>query len=127
MKYRISIFPSKEIQDTANSYRKRYDPKYALIPPHITLKAAFEADKVKIKELITELRNIAAKTKPFQINIHKVSTFAPVTNTIYFKVEPIQELTDLFEKMHSGKFPTESEHAFATYYNCTEIVRWRIL
>ena len=44
MRYGIAIFPSKEIQDEANSYRKRYDPHYPLIPPHITLKDAFEAD-----------------------------------------------------------------------------------
>lgn len=115
MKYGIAIFPSKEIQDLANSYRKRYDPKYALIPPHITLKEAFEADTEKIKELVTELKHIANETKPFKININKVSTFAPVTNTIYLKIEPIQELNDLFQKMHSGKFPQESEHSFVPH------------
>src|SRR5690625_89831 len=115
MKYGIAIFPSKEIQDAANSYRKRYDPKYALIPPHLTLKEAFEVDHQTIKELVIELKRIANETKPFKININKVSSFAPVTNTLYFKIEPIQELTDLFNKMHSGKFPKESEHAFVPH------------
>src|SRR5699024_5327838 len=41
MKYGVAIFPSKEIQDEVNAYRKRYDPKYSQIPPHITIKAAF--------------------------------------------------------------------------------------
>lgn len=115
MNYRISIFPSKEIQDEANAFRKRYDSKYAFIPPHITLKAKFQADKPKIKELIHELERIAKKTKPFDINIHKIGTFAPVTNTIYFKVEPIPELIKLFEDMHSGKFPKESEYPFVPH------------
>lgn len=35
MKYGIAIFPGKDLQDLANSLRKRYDPKYALIP-HIS-------------------------------------------------------------------------------------------
>ena len=88
MKYGIVIFPSKPIQDEANTYRKRYDSHYALIPPHITLKTGFDADDETISELIIELKKIANATEPFTININKVSTFAPVTNTIYFKVEP---------------------------------------
>ncbi|EPR29472.1 2'-5' RNA ligase [Geobacillus sp. WSUCF1] len=50
MKYGIVIFPPKRIQDFANSYRKRYDSHYALIPPHITLKYPFEADEEQIKK-----------------------------------------------------------------------------
>ena len=45
MKYAISIFPSKKLQDIANSYRKRFDKKYSLIPPHITLKKTFDASE----------------------------------------------------------------------------------
>ena len=43
MKVGVVIFPSKKLQDLANSYRKRYDPHYALIPPHLTLKASFDS------------------------------------------------------------------------------------
>lgn len=115
MKYGIAIFPSKEIQDEANGYRKRYDPEYTLVPPHITLKSAFEMD-VPLRNTVTEeLRRIAKETKPFTINISKVSTFAPVTNTIYFKVEPIPELITLHEKMHSGKFPSDREFSFVPH------------
>lgn len=115
MNYRISIFPSKEIQDKANAYRKRYDSKYALIPPHITLKAEFRANQNRINELIAELNRIAQKANPFTLNIHKIGTFAPVTNTIYFKVEPVPELMHLFEEMHSGKFPKEIEYPFVPH------------
>lgn len=113
--YGIALFPSKEIQDEANSYRKRYDPHYALIPPHITIKEAFEADDETIDTLVTELKHIANETEPFTININKVSTFAPVTNTIYLKVEPIQELIDLYEKMQQGKFPKNEEYNFVPH------------
>ncbi|WP_088049792.1 YjcG family protein [Virgibacillus dakarensis] len=115
MKYGIVVFPSKPIQDEVNSYRKRYDPHYALIPPHLTLKEAFEADDDELETLITELKIIANETEPFKININKVSTFAPVTNTIYLKVEPIQELIDLHEKMQSGKFPKNEEYSFVPH------------
>lgn len=112
MKYGIVIFPSKEIQDEANALRKRYDPRYTAIPPHITLKYYFEMDLALREKIVTELKKIANETKPFTININKVSSFAPVTNAIYFKVEPIPELTTLNEKMHSGIFPSDREHAF---------------
>ncbi len=115
MNYGIAIFPSKEIQDEANSFRKRYDPNYALIPPHLTLKEPFQAEQEKINELIVELKNIANQMEPFSIDIKKVSSFAPVTNTIYLKVEPCQELSHLVENMYSGKFPKEMRHPFVPH------------
>ncbi len=45
MKFGVAMFPSKELQDKVNQYRKRYDAHYALIPPHITIKDGFEADE----------------------------------------------------------------------------------
>lgn len=115
MRYGIAIFPSKRVQDEANSYRKRYDPHYALIPPHITLKEAFETDDTTIDMLVNDLKYIANDTKPFTINIKKVSSFVPVTNTIYLKVEPNKELQDLYEKMHSGNFPQNAQHPFVPH------------
>lgn len=114
-KYGIGIFPSKPVQDDINSYRKRYDPHYAQIPPHLTLKEAFEADDETIYELVTELKHIANDTDPFKLRINKVSTFAPVTNTIYLKVEQTQQLLDLFEKMQQGKFPKNMEYNFVPH------------
>lgn len=123
MKYGIVIFPSKPIQDEANTYRKRYDSHYALIPPHITLKTGFDADDETISELIIELKKIANATEPFTININKVSTFAPVTNTIYFKVEPNQALIDLQEKVHKGKFSNNMEHPFVPHITIAQDLR----
>jgi 2'-5' RNA ligase len=115
MKYGIAMFPSKKIQDEANSYRKRYDPHYPLIPPHITLKEAFEADDEMIEELIPELKRIANETDPIVLQINKVSSFVPVTNTIYLKVEPNDKLTTLYEKLHEGKFPQNKKYAFVPH------------
>lgn len=115
MNYGIAIFPSKEIQDKANSFRKRYDPHYSLIPPHITLKESFTSNNEEIQEVILELKRIANETKPFVIQINKVSTFAPVTNTIYYKVEPIQELMELQQKLHEGKFTNNMSHPFVPH------------
>lgn len=115
MKYGIVIFPSKEIQDEANALRKRYDPRYTRIPPHITLKSAFTLDNAKRDRMIQELKSIANEIEPFTIQITKVSSFAPVTNTIYFKVESTPELNLLYDRMHAGHFPENDDHAFVPH------------
>ncbi|QDP42118.1 YjcG family protein [Radiobacillus deserti] len=116
MKYGIAIFPSKKIQDEANSFRKRYDPHYALIPPHVTLKEPFELEEDQINDLIQELKEIAKHTSPFKLEIKKVSSFSPVTNTIYLKVEPVPELMKLNERLHSGNvLPQEQTYSFVPH------------
>lgn len=104
MRYGVVVFPSKKLQDLANSYRKRYDPHYELITPHMTLKDAFEADETEIKEKIEEIAKIAKRHKPFTLHTTRVSTFAPLTNTLYFKVDPNPEILAIHEDLHSDFF-----------------------
>ncbi|MFD2639918.1 YjcG family protein [Piscibacillus salipiscarius] len=120
LNYGIAVFPSKEIQDIANSYRKRYDPRYNKIPPHITLKERFEATPDEIKDITSELDRIAAETNPFDIEIKKVSSFSPVTNTVYLKVEPNDTLTSLNQKMNEGKFPVSQQFAFVPHITISQ-------
>lgn len=115
MNYAVVIFPSKKIQDEANAYRKRYDSKYTLIPPHIKLKAPFPLDEAKRGNLSKELSKIAKQVEPFPITISKVRSFVPVTYTIFFKVEPNESLTKLNDFMYSEPFPTERTHPFVPH------------
>jgi 2'-5' RNA ligase len=115
MKFGVAIFPSKEVQDLANSYRKRYDPAYAYIPPHITIKERFDFEEKDLDILVSELNQIANDTKPFPLIINKVSSFYPVTNTIYLKVEPVEELMALNEKMYTGNLKQERKYAFVPH------------
>lgn len=115
MRYGIAIFPSREIQNEANQYRKRYDPSYALIPPHITLRDSFQVDEEMLEDMISQLKHIANEVEPFTIEVKKVSTFAPVTNTIYFKIEPHETLTSLHEKMHEDFFTDHPKHSFVPH------------
>ncbi|MEH7223907.1 YjcG family protein [Bacillus sp. JJ1566] len=115
MKYGIVIFPSKKLQDTANSYRKRYDPHYALIPPHITVKNVFEASDDEIKDITTELEAVSKLVEPFKLEVMKVSSFSPVNNVIYLKVNPNEELQKLHKELHSGYFAGEPEYAFVPH------------
>lgn len=115
MKFGIGIFPSKKIQDLANSYRKRYDPHYALIPPHLTLKDAFEESEEKITDITNTLQKIAAETNPFQLKINKFSSFQPVNNVIYLKVEPSNELILLHQWINEKIGEHKSEYSFVPH------------
>jgi 2'-5' RNA ligase len=115
MKYGIALFPSKKLQDFANSYRKRYDPNYALVPPHLTLKTAFEASEDELQTLAYELRKTAQTVNPLTISIKKVSSCRPVNNVIYLKVEPTEELDHLHNSLHRGLFGEQPEFAFVPH------------
>lgn len=115
MKFGIVIFPTKKLQDLANSYRKRYDPHYSLIPPHVTLRAPFEASDEQIKELSETLHSVAAKHQPFKLNAPKISSFQPVNNVIYLKVEPTSEITELHKDLNSKISAESPEYKFVPH------------
>lgn len=107
MKYGIVAFPAKHIQDLANTYRKRYDPHYAHVTPHMTIKDPFEADASQIEEISAKITAIAKTYAPLQIHASRISSFYPTTNTIYFRVEPTEQLTslqkDIQDQLHIGE------------------------
>jgi 2'-5' RNA ligase len=115
MKFGVVIFPSKKLQDLANSYRKRYDSHYALIPPHLTLKSAFEATEEEVKEYADKLRQISHRTNAFTLKTTKISSFYPVNNVIYFKVEPTEELTALHSSVNQEFSEQNQEYAFVPH------------
>lgn len=115
MKYGIALFPSKKLQDLANSYRKRYDPHYALIPPHLTLRAPFEAHDEDIKAISKVLREVGKQIDPVEITIKKFSSFEPVNRVIYLKVEPTEDLEKMHQLLHQGVLEGEEEYSFVPH------------
>ncbi|MEH7354653.1 YjcG family protein [Neobacillus drentensis] len=115
MKFGVVIFPSKKLQDLVNSYRKRYDPHYALIPPHLTLKNAFEAHEEDAKNFANKLRQIASNTKPFSLKTSKISSFQPLNNVIYFKIDPTEELTNLHSVINQEFNKENLDYAFVPH------------
>ncbi|WP_050182199.1 YjcG family protein [Domibacillus robiginosus] len=115
MNYGVVIFPSKSLQDKVNGYRKRYDPHYALIAPHITLKSPFEAEEQDMDRIAEQLRRIASAHKPFSYHVSKVKSFEPVNNVIYFKVDPNDTLTSLYDMLHAKEFPGEEPYRFVPH------------
>ncbi|MEK3887353.1 YjcG family protein [Bacillus sp. FSL K6-3431] len=114
MKCGIAIFPSKKLQDLANSYRKRYDPHYALIPPHLTLKAAFDTDG-DLKQYTKKLKEIAERYEPFNLKLRKVSSFEPISRTIHFKAEKNAELEGLYSDFSQYLPGGEPVHPFVPH------------
>jgi 2'-5' RNA ligase len=115
MKFGVVIFPSKKLQDAANAYRKRYDTHYALIAPHLTLKEVFEASESEVSEITKELAKVAENTKPFDLHVTKVSSFSPVNNVLYFKIEKTEELENLYHQLHSGSLSQETPYSFVPH------------
>jgi 2'-5' RNA ligase len=107
MFFGIATFPQKHVQDIANSYRKRYDPRYALIPPHITLKERFPMQETHITRAADALEQIAQTTAPFTIQISKVSHFHPTSATLYLVIEDAGELTQLHQQISKPFEPKE--------------------
>lgn len=115
MKYGIVAFPSKKIQDLANTYRKRYDSHYALITPYITLKDTFEVDESQMKEIIPKLQQIASRFAPLQIHASRISSFYPTTNAIYFRIEPTEQLTSLHSTIQTELNVGNLKHVFVPH------------
>lgn len=115
MKFGIVVFPSKKLQDYVNSYRKRYDPHYSLIAPHLTLKYPFEASEDEIKDIVALLEEIASDSVPFKLKVLKVSSFKPVNNVIYLKLELNKELAELQDKLHNNVMKKDQEFSFVPH------------
>jgi 2'-5' RNA ligase len=109
MKYGIVIFPSKKLQDYANSFRKRYDPHIALIPPHVTLVNPFDSTEEEITGIIQNLLKITCDLSPFKLEVYKAKTFHPATNKIFLAIKKDEELLKLYSKLNSDIFSNDEK------------------
>lgn len=113
MYFGIATFPEKEVQDFANSYRKRYDPKYSLIPPHITLKERFELEQHQVDQLVQDLEQIAQNVPAFTIEITKFKHFHPTSPTLYLAIEEgASQLTELHKQIENLRSFSKSPYDY---------------
>ncbi|MCM3279205.1 YjcG family protein [Exiguobacterium sp. MER 193] len=112
MKIGVVLFPSKQVQDFANSYRKRYDTKYALISPHVTIKERTEVSEEDLPKVLEYLQQVADSTKPIQLKIDGVRSFAPTNNVLYLKVLPTRDLSTLQQRLHEGVLSQAPKYEF---------------
>jgi len=67
MNYTIAIFPKFAGIDNINSIRKKYDPSYDWLKPHIALVYYF-----KEKPLTKKIHEITKEFSPFKIKLNKI-------------------------------------------------------
>ena len=115
MKFGIVAFPSKQLQDLANTYRKRYDSQYSKITPHIKLKDAFEVDESEVESISKTVESIANQYSPLKIHASKISSFFPTTNVIYFKIEQTEQLMNLHKDLNERINIGEQKHVFTPH------------
>jgi len=115
MKYGIALFPSKDLQDLVNRYRKRYDTHYPLIPPHITVKEPFELQEGEVEAFIKKAQAAKKGIGPIRLVASRVHSFWPVNNVIYLRVEDCPALTELHERLHGPDFPNTKAYRFVPH------------
>ncbi|WP_020615544.1 2'-5' RNA ligase family protein [Paenibacillus daejeonensis] len=102
MQIGLVIFPSRTVQDFANSWRKRLDPRYSAIQPHLTLRAGLQISEEELAVITTQLEQAAATQPPFSIRYDRASTFYPVSQVIYLALEDPQPVIALREALCTG-------------------------
>ncbi|MBA4603446.1 2'-5' RNA ligase family protein [Thermoactinomyces mirandus] len=115
MNYSIVTFPQKKVQDWANSLRKRYDPQYCYIPPHITLKEKFELSDETFEKTVESLERVAKEVREFHVKFNKVSHFYPITNTIYLAIKDKEPLVELHDRINELFEPVKPAHQFVPH------------
>lgn len=108
MLYGIAVFPEKEVQDAANSWRLRYDPHYCNIPAHMTLREAEEWDEARLRGAIEHLNRVAASFKRFHVTFNRVSTFFPVNHVLYYALEDPSHVKKLHHAVCDGPLKEQS-------------------
>ncbi|WP_214629166.1 2'-5' RNA ligase family protein [Paenibacillus agaridevorans] len=103
MLFGICVFPEKNVQDEANKWRIRHDPHYCNIPPHMTIREAEEWDESTLKLAVDHLSKSTASLSPFKVTFNRVSTFFPVTPTLYFALEDPAPVLTLQETICTGQ------------------------
>jgi 2'-5' RNA ligase len=111
VQFGIAVFPSKEVQDIANSYRKRYDPHYSLIQPHLTVREKEEWSDEQLRHAVAHLERAAQGLTPFAIHFNRFSTFYPVNNVVYMALSDTEPMQRLHDAVCSGEL-AEPERAY---------------
>jgi 2'-5' RNA ligase len=107
----IAIFPSKQVQDAANSYRKRYDPHYNFIQPHLTIREKEVWDEQQLASAVDRLEQVTRTITPFEIQFNRFSSFYPVSNVIYLALADTEAMLNLHKAICTEAL-TESDKTY---------------
>ncbi|NOU95337.1 hypothetical protein GC093_19220 [Paenibacillus sp. LMG 31456] len=116
MVYGIAVFPPDEIKEFANHYRRRYDPQFSVIDPHLTLRAREDWTEEQLNNVINHLEHVTATIKPLKLHFNRFSTFFPVSNVIYLALTDPEPMKALYNIVCSGVLEeTNKPYAFTPH------------
>ncbi len=94
----VVYFPKINL-DKVNSFREKYDPKWHIIPPHITLVSPIS--DVTEKQLTKHVENIAEDIQPF--SIHLIGLTKTSDGCLFLLVkEGKEKIANLHHRLYSG-------------------------
>ena len=101
MNYALVNYP-KINSTNIDEYRKRYDPAFEVVRPHITLMAGIPTNEVNEESLIAHLGAVIRKQNSFSITLRGVSTSSDGL-LIYLNVEEGKDqLRQIHEDIYTG-------------------------
>lgn len=94
----VVYFPKTNL-DKINSFRKKYDPNWHIIPPHITLVSPLSA--VSENQLTEHVENIAKEIQSF--SIHLIGLTKTSDGCLFLLVkEGKEKIVNLHDRLYSG-------------------------
>ncbi|MBD2870091.1 2'-5' RNA ligase family protein [Paenibacillus arenilitoris] len=116
MFYGIAVFPEKHVQDLANSWRRRYDPHYAAIPAHMTVRDQEDWTEQQLQTAVDYLEQATAALSPFTVRFNRVSSFFPVSHVLYLALEDTAAMQELRNAVCSGPLTVKApKHVYTPH------------
>ncbi|WP_036745754.1 2'-5' RNA ligase family protein [Paenibacillus sp. UNC451MF] len=114
--YGIAVFPSKEVQEFANQFRRRYDPHYLFIEPHLTIHSSHQWNESEVQSVTTHLQHVLSSLKRFPLHFNRFSSFYPVNNVVYMALSDPAPIQKLYHAIHNEWLtPPISQYIFTPH------------
>jgi 2'-5' RNA ligase len=110
----IHIQPKFRDIELIENVRKKYDPLFHLIPPHITIIFPFKSN-ITTEELKTHVASKIANQRKFEISLKKAISFNAEDSNVYFKIDQGKEnILTLHDLLYSDLL--EQYKDYSKYY-----------
>lgn len=102
MKRCIMIFLDFDNIDIIEEVRKKYDPTFKLVAPHITLVFPFESELTKL-QIEGHIDNVLRDVKKFKVELQGITSKKSFENYIFLEVKKgTKELKKLHKALYTG-------------------------
>ncbi len=119
----IMIFPKFNNEYIIDSIRKKYDPLYNLVKPHITLVFPFQ-DKISNIELEKKLEECLMKTNSFRLLLQGISKQEDVYGNYLFLNVKVgsKEIIDIHKNLYMDIWEQENNQPYIPHMTVGKLV-----